>query len=63
MYQIETNFGSYNLSLMPNTDDMIKYYHYARKSGLEINQIKFVITEIARPDCTSITKILKDIAA
>lgn len=63
MYQVNTNFGSYNLSLMPNTDDLIKYYHYARKSGIEINAIKFEIRELAKPVTTSITRILKDIAA
>ncbi len=63
MYRIETNFGTYQLSLMPNVDDMIKYYHFARKSGLAINDIKFVITEIEKPVTVSITTILKDIAA
>ena len=63
MYQVNTNFGSYTLSLMPNVDDMIKYYHYARKFGVEIKDIKFVITELEKPITVSISRILKDIAA
>jgi hypothetical protein len=61
MYQVETNFGSYNLRLMPTTEDILKYYHLARSKGMAIEDIKFRIVEPDAPSFDSICTILRNI--
>ena len=61
MYQVETNYGSYTLALMPTSEDILKYYHTAHKAGLEIEAIKFRVRELERPRFDSISTILRNI--
>lgn len=60
MYRIETNFGTYNLSLMPTTEDICKYYSAAHKAGVNIPAIKFQIVEIEPIQTASISTILSE---
>ena len=61
MYQVETNYGSYTLALMPSSEDILKYYHTARQAGLEIEAIKFRVRELERPAFDSISTIIRNI--
>ena len=62
MYQVTTNYGVYNFSLMPSVMDLLKYYHTAHAAGIAIDDIKIEIKEIPEPKCVSITTILRDVA-
>ena len=61
MYQVETNYGSYTLALMPSSEDILKYYHTAHKAGVKIEDIKFRVIEPEKPRFDSISTIIRNV--
>ncbi len=61
MYRIDTNFGVYNVELMPSLEDTLKYWAKAHSVGIAVDKIRFKITELPRPEAVYITHILNDV--